>query len=62
MLLILFLSNPSRPVRRAIELIMLLKALAAFFILVYIHVHFSQTPTTCLEHVKNDWPRDGIVR
>lgn len=41
---------------------MLLKALAAFFILVYIHVHFSQTPTTCLEHVKNDWPRDGIVR
>lgn len=62
MLLILFLSYPSRPVRRAIELIMLLKALAAFFILVYIHVHFSQTPTTCLEHVKNDWPRDGIVR
>lgn len=51
-----------KPVRRAIELIMLLKALAAFFILVYIHVHFSQTPTTCLEHVKNDWPRDGIVR
>lgn len=51
-----------KPVRRAIELIMLLKALAAFFILVYIHVRFSQTPTTCLEHVKNDWPRDGILR
>lgn len=51
-----------KPVRRAIELVMLLKALAAFFILVYIHVHFSQTPTTCLEHVKNDWPRDGILR
>lgn len=51
-----------KPVRRAIELIMLLKALAAFFILVYIHVHFSQMPTTCLEHVKNDWPRDGILR
>lgn len=51
-----------KPVRRAIELIMLLKALAAFFILVYIHVHFSQTPTSCLEHVKNDWPRDGILR
>lgn len=51
-----------KPVRRAIELIMLLKALAAFFILVYIHVRFSQTQTTCLEHVKNDWPRDGILR
>lgn len=23
---------------------------------------FSQTPATCLEHVKNDWPRDGILR
>ncbi|XP_035793272.1 uncharacterized protein LOC118467184 [Anopheles albimanus] len=51
-----------RPVRRAIELMLLLKALAAFFILAYIHVRFSQTPTTCLEHVKNDWPRDGILR
>ncbi|XP_035911225.1 uncharacterized protein LOC118511799 isoform X2 [Anopheles stephensi] len=51
-----------RPVRRAIELMMLLKALTAFFILAYIHVRFSQTPTTCLEHVKNDWPRDGILR
>ncbi|XP_055621458.1 uncharacterized protein LOC129765310 [Toxorhynchites rutilus septentrionalis] len=51
-----------KPVRRAIELVMLLKALSAFFILVYIHIHFSQTPTTCLEHVKNDWPRDGILR
>uniref|UniRef100_A0A182P8I4 Membralin n=1 Tax=Anopheles epiroticus TaxID=199890 RepID=A0A182P8I4_9DIPT len=51
-----------RPVRRAIELMMLLKALMAFFILAYIHVRFSQTPTTCLEHVKNHWPRDGILR
>ncbi|XP_049298950.1 uncharacterized protein LOC125771872 [Anopheles funestus] len=51
-----------RPVRRAIELMMLLKALTAFFILAYIHVRFSQTPTTCLEHVKDDWPRDGILR
>ncbi|XP_041770274.1 uncharacterized protein LOC121592679 isoform X2 [Anopheles merus] len=51
-----------RPVRRAIELMMLLKALTAFFILAYIHIRFSQTPTTCLEHVKNHWPRDGILR
>lgn len=51
-----------RPVRRAIELIMLLKAVGAFFILVYIHITFSQTPATCLDHIKNDWPRDGILR
>ena len=43
-------------------MIMLLKALTAFFILVYIHITFSQTPATCLEHIKTDWPRDGILR
>lgn len=42
---------------------MLLKALAAFFILVYIHISYSQTPATCLEHLKTEgWPRDGILR
>lgn len=42
---------------------MLVKALAAFFILVYIHISYSQTPATCLEHLKIEgWPRDGILR
>lgn len=42
---------------------MLLKALTAFFILVYIHISYSQTPATCLEHLKIEgWPRDGILR
>lgn len=42
---------------------MLLKAIAAFFILVYIHISFSQTPATCLEHLKTEgWPKDGILR
>lgn len=42
---------------------MLVKALAAFFILVYIHISYSQTPATCLSHLKTEgWPRDGILR
>lgn len=42
---------------------MLLKAIIAFFILVYIHISYSQTPATCLEHLKTEgWPRDGILR
>jgi hypothetical protein len=50
-------------IRRIIEMMMLLKALAAFFILVYIHISYSQTPATCLEHLKTEgWPRDGILR
>jgi hypothetical protein len=44
-------------------MMMLLKAIIAFFILVYIHISYSQTPATCLEHLKTDgWPRDGILR
>jgi Tumour-associated protein len=51
------------PIRRLIEMMMLLKALMAFFILVYIHISYSQTPATCLEHLKTEgWPRDGILR
>lgn len=42
---------------------MLLKALTAFFILIYIHISYSQTPATCLEHLRTEgWPRDGIIR
>ncbi|KAJ8686373.1 hypothetical protein QAD02_022167, partial [Eretmocerus hayati] len=51
-----------RPVRRMIEFFVLLKAITAFFVLVYIHVVFSRTPANCLEHVKDEWPRDGILR
>ncbi|XP_026473752.1 membralin-like [Ctenocephalides felis] len=51
-----------KPVRRFIEFFILLKALTAFFILVYIHVAFSRHPATCLESVRADWPRDGILR
>ncbi|CAG9799451.1 unnamed protein product [Chironomus riparius] len=51
-------------IRRIIEMMMLLKALSAFFILVYIHISYSQTPATCLSHLKTEggWPRDGILR
>ncbi|XP_049877338.1 membralin [Pectinophora gossypiella] len=51
-----------RPVRRFFEFLVLLKALIAFFVLAYIHIAFSRTPTTCLNHVKESWPRDGILR
>ncbi|XP_052743847.1 membralin [Bicyclus anynana] len=51
-----------RPVRRFFEFLVLLKALIAFFVLAYIHIVFSRTPTTCLNHVKDTWPRDGILR
>lgn len=51
-----------RPVRRFFEFLVLLKALVAFFVLAYIHIAFSRSPTTCLNQVKDSWPRDGILR
>lgn len=51
-----------RPVRRLIEFLVLLKAVAAFFVLAYIHLTFCRTPTTCLNQVKDSWPREGILR
>ncbi|KAG8232570.1 hypothetical protein J437_LFUL012946, partial [Ladona fulva] len=51
-----------RPVRRLLEFVVLLKAIMAFFVLAYIHVAFSRTPIDCLESVRDDWPRDGILR
>ena len=47
--------------RRLIELVLLMKALLAFFSLIYIHYTFSMSPTTCLQHVADHWPRDGVL-
>ncbi|XP_043279801.1 membralin isoform X2 [Venturia canescens] len=51
-----------RPVRRFIEFVVLLKAITAFFVMAYIHIVFSRAPTNCLEHIRDEWPRDGILR
>lgn len=38
------------------------QALFVLFILAYIHIAFSRSPINCLEHVRDKWPRDGILR
>ncbi|XP_030910737.2 membralin isoform X2 [Melopsittacus undulatus] len=48
--------------RRVFEFFVLLKALFALFILAYIHIAFSRSPINCLEHMRDKWPRDGILR
>lgn len=30
--------------------------------LIYLHIAFIRTPINCLDEVKNEWPRDGILR
>ncbi|XP_022235021.1 membralin-like [Limulus polyphemus] len=50
------------PVRKLFEYMVLAKALMSLFILAYIHTAFIRTPISCLDHLHNDWPRDGILR
>lgn len=38
------------------------QAILAFFVLAYIHIVFSRVPANCLEHIRDDWPQDGILR
>lgn len=39
-----------------------IQALFILFILLYIHIVFARNPINCLQHVRKDWPRDGILR
>lgn len=48
--------------RKLFEYMVLAKALMSLFILAYIHTAFIRTPINCLDHLHNDWPRDGILR
>jgi len=50
------------PVRLLLEMGVLMKAITCFVILAYIHNSFSRTPIDCLDHVKDKWPRDGVLR
>ncbi|KAL9950217.1 hypothetical protein ACROYT_G042689 [Oculina patagonica] len=50
------------PVRLLLEMGVLMKAITCFVILGYIHNAFSRTPINCLDHVKDKWPRDGVLR
>lgn len=38
------------------------QALFVLFVLAYIHIVFSRSPINCLEHVRDKWPREGVLR
>ncbi|KAG1667836.1 Membralin [Nymphon striatum] len=59
---ILYVNTFPEPVRRMFEFILLIKAFMALFSLVYIHTVVLNAGAHCLDHVQDDWPRDGILR
>jgi len=51
-----------KPLRRAIEAVVLVQAALCFLTLVYVHVTYSRYPVQCLESQRETWPREGILR
>lgn len=48
--------------RKVIEFLLLSLSFLSLVLLIYIHMAFVQSPSDCLEHIQDKWPRDGILR
>ncbi|CAG2167189.1 unnamed protein product [Oppiella nova] len=48
--------------RKLIEWSVLVTALLSLAVLCHLHLSFIRTPIHCLDHIQNEWPRDGILR
>ncbi|KAI1712190.1 tumor-associated protein domain-containing protein [Ditylenchus destructor] len=48
--------------RRIIEFSVLVTAISSLLLLVYVHFMFNHFPGTCLDSVKDTWPKKGVVR
>lgn len=55
-------TNFPKLVRQFIEFATLVNALTLLMALIYIHFLVANYPAQCLDHVKENWPRKGIVR
>lgn len=51
-----------RTLRRALEFCLLMQSVLLLFILGYIHIVYTRTPTTCLSEYKDSWPKNGVLR
>ncbi|CAF1619474.1 unnamed protein product [Rotaria magnacalcarata] len=49
-------------VRRLGETAILVMAICCMGLLIYLHLVFNQKPVTCLSHLHNTWPREGVLR
>lgn len=49
-------------IRRLSETALLVISIICLMLLVYLHVVFNQKPMTCLSHLQDQWPRQGVLR
>ncbi|UJR23834.1 hypothetical protein I4U23_026810 [Adineta vaga] len=49
-------------IRRLGETAILVMAITCMSLLIYLHVVLNQKPVTCLSHLHDNWPRQGVLR
>ncbi|CAF0973133.1 unnamed protein product [Adineta steineri] len=49
-------------IRRLGETAILVMAIICMSLLIYLHVVFNQKPVTCLSHLHDVWPKQGVLR
>ncbi|CAF1596771.1 unnamed protein product [Rotaria magnacalcarata] len=59
---VLYARNVPKHIRRLGETAILVMAIVCMALLIYLHVVFNQKPVTCLSHLHDRWPRQGILR
>ncbi|PAA73368.1 hypothetical protein BOX15_Mlig016888g2 [Macrostomum lignano] len=61
-LCVIYASAFPSPARRFIEFVLLVVAVAALMILMYVHLIFVKAPVTCMDDLIATWPRNGVLR
>lgn len=59
---VLYARAVPRHIRRLGESAILVMAIICLSLLIYLHVVFNQKPVTCLSHLHDVWPRQGVLR
>ncbi|CAF3865869.1 unnamed protein product [Rotaria sordida] len=59
---VLYARTIPKHIRRLGETAILVMAVICMILLVYLHVVFNQKPVTCLSHLHDHWPRQGVLR
>ncbi|CAF2900618.1 unnamed protein product [Rotaria sp. Silwood2] len=59
---VLYARTIPKHIRRLGETVILVMAIICMILLIYLHVVFNQKPVTCLSHLHDHWPRQGVLR
>ncbi|CAF1070421.1 unnamed protein product [Adineta steineri] len=59
---VLYARTIPKHIRRIGETAILVMAIICMTLLIYLHIVINQKPLTCLSHLHNNWPKQGVLR